>query len=642
MALGMTVPVGAQESAISGSGGSGGGVTTAGGSGTANRIVKFQSATTLADSTLTDNGTVVTGTLPLRLANGSVTAPAYSFTSDTNAGLFMYGVDQIAMTPNGGGTELLLVDGNVQFKAETDVYSELAAGYFLAYLSANSRFAFSKDASEFLDLRYADSTSTSNTKTMIKIDRRLTGASNVGDGVSVTFWTDNDASAQTQLAEIATAYTDPTAGSEAAELSFALRGTGGLLKRLVVNPSGTVTSTATDTATATTTTVLALQHNSTGTPTAGFGTGLALRAKTATVADRELMNLFAEWRNTSATDSTRSSEIVMTGVDNGTTYRFLEMAGPTAALRTNSVWIGYNAGNRYSTGDVDITAVGSSARAAARGVAIGANATTGNATSVVSIGAFAQADGAYTTVVGASASSGAVRAICLGAYSVGAPYSIVIGGGGAVGLRYNDTYLGTIADPAPTAMTLHSSGASGTNVAGADFRIAGGVGTGTGMGGSVQLQTAPAGSSGTTQNSLVDRIIVNAKPKTLTDATLTSLFDVSLPSGAMAGCAVEYLIECTDGTDMQSAKGRVTFSVANKSGTYTAKLGASDVAIDTEGGADVERVVATTGTMTNTWKLVSGTDKVTLQVKSDTSLTPTTFRVTYTIINDAPRATTIS
>lgn len=51
---------------------------------------------------------------------------------------------------------------------------------------------------------------------------------------------------------------------------------------------------------------------------------------------------------------------------------------------------------------------------------------------------------------------------------------------------------------------------SGTNAAGTSLSLAGGRGTGTGAGGSVKLQVAPAGSSGSSLNALVDALVLDS------------------------------------------------------------------------------------------------------------------------------------
>jgi hypothetical protein len=72
--------------------------------------------------------------------------------------------------------------------------------------------------------------------------------------------------------------------------------------------------------------------------------------------------------------------------------------------------------------------------------------------------------------------------------------------------------LGAADAAAPVAQTLgvQSVVAGTTNTAGADFTIAGSQGTGTGAGGSVVFQVAPAGSSGTAQNALATALTIES------------------------------------------------------------------------------------------------------------------------------------
>ena len=69
----------------------------------------------------------------------------------------------------------------------------------------------------------------------------------------------------------------------------------------------------------------------------------------------------------------------------------------------------------------------------------------------------------------------------------------------------NVLHIGGVDAATATAQTLGVQGvvAGTSNVAGANFTIAGSQGTGTGAGGSLIFQTAPAGGSGTSQNALV-------------------------------------------------------------------------------------------------------------------------------------------
>ena len=59
-------------------------------------------------------------------------------------------------------------------------------------------------------------------------------------------------------------------------------------------------------------------------------------------------------------------------------------------------------------------------------------------------------------------------------------------------------------------LSLLAGGSAGTDVAGVNTTIAAGAGTGTGAGGSIVFQVAPAGSSGTAQNALVNALTIDS------------------------------------------------------------------------------------------------------------------------------------
>lgn len=66
------------------------------GTGILNRLVRWATTTTLDSSSLTDNGSTVTSTLPLHLPNGSVSFPAWDFSGDNGNGAYLdtaYGSD---------------------------------------------------------------------------------------------------------------------------------------------------------------------------------------------------------------------------------------------------------------------------------------------------------------------------------------------------------------------------------------------------------------------------------------------------------------------------------------------------------------------------------------------------------------------
>jgi len=84
---------------------------------------------------------------------------------------------------------------------------------------------------------------------------------------------------------------------------------------------------------------------------------------------------------------------------------------------------------------------------------------------------------------------------------------------------------------APVAQTLsvQSVVAGTSNTAGANFTIAGSQGTGTGAGGSIIFQTAPAGTTGTSQNALTTALTIAASGAATFSNTLSASY-LSLPA----------------------------------------------------------------------------------------------------------------
>jgi hypothetical protein len=94
--------------------------------------------------------------------------------------------------------------------------------------------------------------------------------------------------------------------------------------------------------------------------------------------------------------------------------------------------------------------------------------------------------------------------------------------------------LGAIDVSTPTAQTLSvSSVVSGTsNTAGANFTVRGSQGTGTGVGGDIIFQVAPAGSSGSAQNTLVQAMRVYNNKTVVVGAAYTV---ATLPAAGTQG-----------------------------------------------------------------------------------------------------------
>lgn len=112
--------------------------------------------------------------------------------------------------------------------------------------------------------------------------------------------------------------------------------------------------------------------------------------------------------------------------------------------------------------------------------------------------------------------------------------------------------------------------------------------------------------------------------KTLTDGSATGIFEVAIPSNTSAGGTISYSIKCFDGTDLQNHSGLISFAGVNKGGTVT-----SD--IDEVYLAASETKVVTAGTLTDAWTITDGAGKITINLNANTSLTPTSFVVFYTI-----------
>jgi len=81
-----------------------------------------------------------------------------------------------------------------------------------------------------------------------------------------------------------------------------------------------------------------------------------------------------------------------------------------------------------------------------------------------------------------------------------------------------------IAAPLPQSIQVYSVVAGTSNTAGAQFTIAGSRGTGTGAGGSILFQVAPAGSTGTAQNALATALTI--------DSTKTATFAAGITTGS--------------------------------------------------------------------------------------------------------------
>lgn len=131
------------------------------------------------------------------------------------------------------------------------------------------------------------------------------------------------------------------------------------------------------------------------------------------------------------------------------------------------------------------------------------------------------------------------------------------------------------------------------------------------------------------QEQNINRQIFNIK-KTLVNNTVTSLFEVALPTLKATGGIIKATVVAINATDVQSREQLLRYEAVNKAGAYT-------TAITTIS----EGVAASTGTLTGTWTVLAGTDKITIELNANSSLTPTTLYIAYSIENNSEQATTL-
>ena len=150
----------------------------------------------------------------------------------------------------------------------------------------------------------------------------------------------------------------------------------------------------------------------------------------------------------------------------------------------------------------------SSAAAGTRGQAFG-NATSAGGQDSLAAGQNCNAGATRSIALGNGNSAGNTDSICLGANMASTANGQLVIGNTSTGTL--DVYIGKgVTHATPTALSLNATGGSGTDIAGGALTVAGGRPTGSGLGGSILLATAPAGASGTTLRSLVTRWTLNS------------------------------------------------------------------------------------------------------------------------------------
>lgn len=70
-------------------------------SGTSGKIAKFTGANAVGDSSISDNGSTVTGTLPFLQPSGTASLPSWSFSADADTGIYSYSANIIGFAAQG-------------------------------------------------------------------------------------------------------------------------------------------------------------------------------------------------------------------------------------------------------------------------------------------------------------------------------------------------------------------------------------------------------------------------------------------------------------------------------------------------------------------------------------------------------------
>jgi len=225
----------------------------------------------------------------------------------------------------------------------------------------------------------------------------------------------------------------------------------------------------------------------------------------------------------------------------------------------------------------------------------------------------------------------------------------------------------------PVNQRLQSQGSRGgqdTDVPGSNLTVASGAGTGA-AGASLLIFSTPATTTtGTTQQTVTQRMSVAAggitfnvapipastdstvngaaalqwsgvyvsrgvfgsKTKTFTNNTKTGFVTIAVPSSTVATGTIIYEIFVADATNTQAISGELKFSAAaNSSGTVTAA---------TTVDAFTPLNPCTSGTLTNAITQTTGTNTLTIEFQPNTSLTSTTREIHYRI--NSPGTMTIT
>lgn len=221
--------------------------------------------------------------------------------------------------------------------------------------------------------------------------------------------------------------------------------------------------------------------------------------------------------------------------------------------------------------------------------------------------------------------------------TAGGTVDLQVGRGGPATMQY-----GVDVNGAPVAQTIKGhNGITGTDVAGANLTIEGGLGTGAGAGGDAIVNRSPSLGTGTTAQSYFPaiRVVSKAKGLSTTSATTTTFVRVAgLGAHDAAGGAINFTVRVTDGTNDQMLSGIIRWSFVNT----TAGAGGETCGAAVVGTVDATAAnggAASAGTASAVAATTTGTDLCDIQITPTFSLTATVVEMYYTVFSQSRTAT---
>jgi hypothetical protein len=121
----------------------------------------------------------------------------------------------------------------------------------------------------------------------------------------------------------------------------------------------------------------------------------------------------------------------------------------------------------------------------------------------------------------------------------------------------------------------------------------------------------------------------------LANNTTTNLFEVALAANSGAGGHINFSVVGTNGTDHVVHTGFITYAVVDKAGTITSQI--TDTAAANDANAK-----SSGSTLTDTWSIVDGTDKITVAANFNSNMAgTTTWALHYEVHNGSGQQITI-